>query len=159
MKSSDLQNIFIEELKSLLPDWEFIKSRRHFKKAKGSTVWFFHITCINHLDDFDAVGDVAVEFRVENDRACIVGAELGNIEGTGQRRFPVHNVVTAKSSAHGLFDFFQKFGLPFLIIHSNPVQVVATLERGGKQAMLISPILYQHKEQITQLRNYFDHSM
>lgn len=59
MKVSELQNIFIEELKDLLPDWKFIKSHRHFKKVVEDVVWYLHVACINHLEDFDAVGNVA----------------------------------------------------------------------------------------------------
>lgn len=159
MKVSDLQNIFIDELKVLLPGWEFIKSHRHFKKSEEGAVWFFHIGCINHSEGFDAVGNVAVEFKSGKERICIVGAELGNIEGIGQNRFPVSTTEEAKSSAAGLHQHFERHGLPFLRKYSNPVSVVTTLKQGGKEAMLISPFLNQHQDQINQLTRYYGISM
>jgi hypothetical protein len=159
MKVSELQNIFIEELKGYLPEWKFIKSQRHFKKSKEDAVWFFHIGCINHSDDFDAVGNVAVEFKAGIERICIVGAELGNIEGTGQNRFPVSSCAEAKSSAAGLYQYFEVHGLSFLRKYSNTVEVVNTLKQGDKEAMLISPFLNQHQDQINRLCSHYDISM
>lgn len=159
MKVSELQNIFIDELKALLSDWKFIKSQRHFKKNEEGIVWLLHIGCLNHLADFDAVGDVAVEFKAGKESICIVGAELGNIEGTGQNRFSVSTSAEARSSATKLYKYFEDHGLPFLRKYSNPVEVVTTLEKGGKEAMLISPFLNQHQEQMNRLSSHYDISM
>lgn len=159
MKVSELQNIFIDELKVLLPDWKFIKSQRHFKKSEKGAVWLLHIGCINHSEDFDAVGNVTVEFKSGKERICIVGAELGNIEGIGQNRFPVSTSAEAKSSAEGLHKHFEMHGLPFLRKYSHPVSVVTTLKQGGKEAMLISPFLNQHQDQINQLSSHYDIGM
>lgn len=151
MKVSELQEIFIDELKSLLPEWKFVKRERHFKLKNDKVVWFFHISCINHESDFDAVGDVAVEFLSGKERVCIIGSELGNIEGAGQKRFPVSSSSEAISSAQHLHNYFVKVGLPFLDKYSNPNVVVLTLKRGGKEAMLISPLVNQHETQINRL--------
>lgn len=159
MKISELQNIFIDELKTFLPDWKFVKSHRHFKKTEKDTVWSFHISCINHTEDFDAVGDVAVEFKAGKERICIVGAELGNIEGIGQNRFPVSNSAEAKLSAVRLHEHFKEHGLPFLRRYSNPVEVVSTLKNSDKEAMLISPFINQHQEQINRLSSHYGISM
>ncbi|QSX33840.1 hypothetical protein JYB87_00875 [Shewanella avicenniae] len=155
MKVSELQNLFIEELKTLLPSWKFVKSYREFRKSENGVIWLFHISCVNHTSDFDAVGDVAVEFKSGKERICIVGAELGNIVGSGQHRFPVSNASEAKSSARELFEYFNQKGLPFLERFSNPEAVVDTLKRGGKEALLIIPLLDQHKEQIKQMSNRY----
>ena len=151
MKISELQAKFIDELKLLLPEWRFIQSERHFKKQEGSVTWYFHITCINRTDDFDAVGDVSVEFKTNKERVCIVGAELGNIEGIGQNRFPVTSGEEAIYSAGQLYKCFTEHGLPFLIKYSDPVKVASTLKVGAKEAMLISPIINQHQDQIRKL--------
>ena len=159
MKVSEMQNHFIDELKALLPEWKFIKSQRHFKKVQEDTIWYFHISCINHPGDFDAVGDVAVEFKAGKERICIVGAELGNIEGSGQKRFTVSNELEAKASAVSLHEYFMKYGLPFLRKYNNPVEVVSTLKNGGKGAMLISPFTNQHQDQINRLSSRNDINM
>jgi hypothetical protein len=46
--------------------------------------------------------------------------------------------------------------LPFLQKYSNPSEAVCTLKNGGKEAMLISPLINQHQEQINALSNYYD---
>jgi len=155
MKVSELQIKFIEEVKPLLPDWKFIKSQYHFKKNEGSAVWYFHIGCINHSEGFDAVGNVAIEFKVGKDSLCIIGAELGNIDGIGQNRFPVPNCAEVKSSARGLHKYFEEHGLSFLRKYSNPREVVTTLKQGGKEAMLISPFLDNHQNQIDLLSLHY----
>ena len=151
MKVSELQEKFIGELKELLPDWRFVKSDRHFKIKRDDVVWFLHISCINHESYFDAVANVAVEFVSGKERVCIIGAELGNIEGSGQRRFPVSSPTEAIRSSMSLYDLFVKVGQPFLQKFSNPNEVVSTLKRGGKEAMLISPLMNQHESQINRL--------
>jgi len=159
MKVSELQNILLEELQSLLPDWKFIKGKREFQRAEEGFIWFLHISCINHLEDFDAVADVAVEFKAGKERLCIVGAELGNIEGTGRLRFPVSNREAAKSSALELYEHFNEHGLRFLRKYSDPAEVVGTLRSGGKEAMLISPLLNQHQDQINRLSSHYGISL
>lgn len=151
MKVSELQEKFLDELKELLPEWRFVKRDRHFKLKRDDIVWFFHISCINHESDFDAVGNVAVEYFSGKERVCIVGAELGNIEDSGQTRFPVSSSSEAISSAKLLYEFFVKVGLPFLHKFSSPNEVISTLKCGGKEAMLISPFINQHETQINRL--------
>ena len=159
MKVSDLQNVFIKELKILLTDWKFVKSQRHFKKNEGNVIWYLHISCINHADDFDAVGNVAVEFKAGKEKICIVGAELGSIEGSGQHRVQISNSAGATSSALGIHEYFKEHGLPFLYKYSDPSDVVSTLQKGGTEAMLISPLINQHQEQINQLSSHYELSM
>ncbi|MBP6519385.1 hypothetical protein [Shewanella sp.] len=159
MKISELQLIFIEELKILLPHWKFIKSNRQFKLKQKNVIWYFHIACINHASDFYAVGSVSVEYIIENERVCSIGAELGNIEGSGQTRFAISNPIEAKLSAQQLFAFFEKIGLVFLQRYSNPTEVISTLQKGGKEAMLISPIISLHQKQISSLTLHYVKNM
>ncbi|MBB1390076.1 hypothetical protein H5185_11695 [Shewanella sp. SG44-6] len=92
-------------------------------------------------------------------RLCIVGAELGNIEGVGQKRFTVGNMQQAVESADAIYNYFSAVGIPFLKRYSDPNEVINTLRVGGKEAMLISPIVSLHKQQIDSLAQYFDASM
>lgn len=113
MKVSELQEKFIDELKKLLPEWTFVKCNRHFKLKRENVVWLFHISCINHESDFDAVGNVAVEFLSGKERVCIIGAELGNINGSGQARFPVSSSNEVINSSKCLSTYLLK-----LVSHS-----------------------------------------
>jgi len=154
MKVSELQSVFLDELQHLMDGWKYIKSDRHFKKIQGNLVWLFHISCINHENEFDAVGDVAIEYKSGKKRLCIIGAELGNIEGVGQKRFPVCNEKQANRSAEEIYSYFQTIGMPFFLKYSNPSETIETLKNGGTEAILISPLINQHNEQIGALRNY-----
>ena len=156
MKVSELQTVFLDALHHLMDDWKYIKSERHFKKVQGNLVWQFHVSCINHENDFDAVGDIAIEYKSGKKRLCIIGAELGNIEGVGQKRFPVGNEKQANRSAKEIYSYFQKIGVPFFLKYSNPCETIKALKNDSKEAMLISPFINQHKEQISALRIYID---
>ncbi|MCF9448046.1 hypothetical protein J8A97_24830, partial [Vibrio parahaemolyticus] len=76
MKVSELQNVFLNELSYLLPSWKYVKSQRTFKLKVDDSLWHLHVSCINHISDFDAVCDVAVEFLKIKNMRLIVGAEL-----------------------------------------------------------------------------------
>ncbi|WP_394176044.1 hypothetical protein [Thalassotalea litorea] len=159
MKVSDLQNRLIDRLKELLPEWKFVKGNRTFKRVVDGNVWHFHVSCINHESGFDCTGDVAVEFKSKTVQLCIIGAELGNIDGVGQKRFSVSNAQQATESADAIYSYFVKVGIPFLEKYGAPKEVVKTLEVGGKEAMLISPIANLHKQQIESLAGYYGFSM
>ncbi|WP_143169190.1 hypothetical protein [Vibrio quintilis] len=159
MKVSELQEKFIDELNMLLPEWKFVKRDRHFKLNHHGVMWFFHISCVSHDSDFDAIGDVALEYLSGKKRMCIIGAELGNIKGSGQMRFPVSSSDEAARSAKSLYEFFVEVGLPFLNKYSDPNEVVTTLKRGGHEAMLISPFTDQHETQINLMCHEYKISM
>ncbi|EHK9083450.1 hypothetical protein KCU26_000001 [Vibrio parahaemolyticus] len=156
MKVSELQEVFLIELGSLLSEWKYVKSQRTFKLKFGNCNWYLHISCINHVSDFDATADVAVEFLDKRKKLIIVGAELGNIEGVGQRRFPVASYDDAVGSARRLKLYFEAVGLPFLNLYSDPKVVLLSLKKGGKEAMLISPLLTLHDQQIEILSQYIE---
>lgn len=155
MNISELQSRFIERLKELLPGWKYIKGERTFKNSVDGNIWHFHIAFVNHADDFDCIGDVAIEFKSNNQRLCVVGAELGNIAGIGQKRFTVGNVQQSTESANSIYKYFEAVGLPFLQRYSLPSEVINTLTAGGKEAMLISPIVRMHKQQIDSLVQHY----
>jgi hypothetical protein len=152
MKPSELHPVFLDELRLLLPEWQFVSSARHFKRVVGSVNWLFHIAWVNHSEDFDAIGDVAIEFLAARKRVAIFGAQLGNIAGVGQTRHAVSSFASAKASARALFQEFEQVGLPFLEQYSSPETVLSVLESGGQTARLISPIQDLHVGQIQTLR-------
>jgi hypothetical protein len=144
----------MDHLSGLLTEWKYIKSHRDFRLTNQSVAWFFHISCINHKTDFDAVGDVAVEIRRENNRVCIVGASLSNIEGTGQVRFAVSSPAEAKTAAVGLNEQFHRVGIPFLRRYSDAAEILRVLRAGGSEALLISPLKHLHPDEIRALEEY-----
>lgn len=154
MKVSELQTALMTELSSLLKGWQFVKRYHGFKQVQGDVVWHFHVACISHKADFDAVGDVAVEMRNRRGRVCIVGATLSNIEGSGQTRFAVRSLRDVKTAAAGLVQQLSNVGLPFLKQYSDPVEILRVLRHDPTAARLISPLVHAHAEQIAALEAY-----
>lgn len=136
----------------MLPGWKFISGQRHFKKTVDGANWYFHIVFVNHAENFDAVGDVAVEFVENRERCAIVGAQLGNISGAGQTRHSVNSPTSATRSAGSLVSEFREVGLPFLERYTEVSTTLAALEKGGREALLISPFQQFHAEQVSALR-------
>jgi len=143
MRVSELQELFLQALAKLLSEWKFVKSKRSFVRKSGPIWHHFHISCINHETDFDAVGDVAIEIRKGRERLCVVGAELGNIAGIGQRRFSVHSAASASVAAHEIQSYFVQVGEAFFERYSRVESILETLREGGKEAMLICPFEQQ----------------
>jgi hypothetical protein len=147
-----LHQAFLSALNGLLTDWTFVDRHRHFKLRHGRVNWIAHVACVDHESDFDAVIDVAVEFLSGRARACIVGAELGNIAGSGQRRYGVASIAEAGVAAARAGRDIAEIGIPFLQTHSSPAHVIRVLEGGGAPARLISAFAGRHAEQVTALR-------
>jgi hypothetical protein len=152
MKVSELQTVLIRDMQALLSEWRFVSGTRHFKRQVGSVNWLFHIACVNHFGDFDAIGDVAVEFLSARKPVAIIGAQLGNIAGVGQTRHAVTSPENAGQAAQTLVAEFQRIGLPFLERYSNPANVLSVLQSGGTQASLISPLQEIRSGQIAALQ-------
>ncbi|MFL0913877.1 hypothetical protein ACJO1G_18300 [Vibrio parahaemolyticus] len=154
MKVSELQSVFLNELSSLLPSWKYVKSQRTFKLKVDDCHWHIHMSCIDHISDFDAVCDVAVEFLKIKNMRLILGAELGSINGNGQRRFSVSSYADAINSARELKYCFDSVGVSFLNLYSDPETVLRILKQGGKEAQLISPLIHLHEQQIEALSHH-----
>jgi len=154
MKVSELQTAFLNNMKLLLPDWRFVASNRHFKRVKGNVTWYFHITCANYATEFDAIGDVSVEFTLQKTRVAIFGAQLANIAGIGHSPHHVGSLRECIKSSASLVDEFNRVGLPFLERLSDPYVVLGILKQGGKEAALISTITSNHPAQIVSLQNF-----
>jgi hypothetical protein len=153
MKLAPLHARFIEAFSSELPGWKFIQSRRHFQQKFPGHTLLIHIAFINHVEDFDATIAVAVEFLAGRKRACIIGAELGNIEGKGQFRHSVVCATSADSAARDALAHLKRVGFPFMERFSQPSNVLATLKAGGAAAWLISPLAHLHNQQIAALES------
>ncbi len=152
MKVSELHEAFLQELGSLLPDWKFVASKRHFKRTVGAANWLLHVAFVNHEKDFDAIGNVAIEFLAGQRRVAIVGAQLGNIAGVGQTRHTVLSPATATEAARSLLAEFNQVGLPFFERYSVPAVTTTVLQAGGPEARLISPFEQNHASQVSALQ-------
>ena len=152
MKVSELHTLLLQDMQALLPQWRFVARSRHFKRSIGTVNWMLHIAFVNHAGDFDAIGNVAVEFLATRKPVVVIGAQLGNIEGVGQTRHPVTSPESASQAAQSLVAEFHRVGLPFLERYSSSAAVLSALQSGGPEASLISPVHEMHRGQIAALQ-------
>jgi hypothetical protein len=142
MALAALQQALTDDLAVRLPLWRFVKGRRSFECRRGNVTWHLHLAFITHRDDdFDVVVDVAVEHKRGRERVCIVGAELGNIRGTGQHRWTVASVDDVPIATQGILDEFSATGLPFLERYSNLPEILRVMRASPKDARLIMPLV------------------
>ena len=140
MALATLHQAVIEGVSALLPAWRFVKGARSFRRVAHGCNQTLHLSFVNHVDDFDVVGNVAVEHLIKRKRLCVVGAELGNILGTGQQRWPVSSATQASLAANGVVELFQKVGVPYLERYSSLAEVLRVLREEPQNAWLLSPL-------------------
>ena len=150
MPLKPLHDLFIAHLKAALPEWRFVSAHRHFVKVYPERKLYAHVAFINHVDDFDAVLNVAVEFVAGRKPVCTIGASLGNIEGVGQVRYRVVDSASADSSARQATAHLGCVGMPFFERYETASAVLAALRKGAR---LISPLIHLHAEQIAALES------
>jgi hypothetical protein len=140
MALASLHQEVIKAMTDRFPGWKFIKSIRSFVQLHENCKWYVHLAFINHVNDVDVVVAVTVEHLIGKQRICILGAELGNILGTGQHRWNVDSNSSALAAAQGAQVMVHEVGFPFLRRFSDLVEVVTTLRTDKKTARLIFPL-------------------
>jgi hypothetical protein len=140
MALAPLHDGLVAAVAQLLPDWRFMATYRHFRKRMPAYDWFLHVGFINHVSDCDVVANVAVEHLVKRKSICIVGAELGNIAGVGQRRWSLARLADIPAAATGLHQSFLEVGLPYLQAFSNLHEILRVLREEPKRAWLLCPL-------------------
>ncbi len=151
MALAELHQAVISKLTLLLPDWKFVKSSRSFTKSVGTCKWSLHLSFINHVNDFDVVADVAVEHLNGRTRICILGAELGNIIGTGQHRWPVENMTQADKAALGVRELLETVGMPLLNRFTSIDEVIHVLRTDKVTSRLIFPLVSDTAKEATEI--------
>lgn len=141
MALAALHQEVIDQLAVRLPTWRFIKSTRTFVQLHNHCKWHLHIAFVNHRDDFDLVADVAVEHFHAKKQLSILGAELGNIARTGQRRWTVGSDASASDAVNGLLMLFKEVGIPFMQRFSDLGEVVRVLRTDPITTRLIFPLV------------------
>jgi len=156
------RQLLLEVGKTLAP-LGFRKREQSFRREVAGCRQSLHLSFIPHRDDFDVTADVAVRHHalediLNQDRAsltdaakkdtCTVGAELGNIAGTGQHRWTVVTVRDVGPVVVGLEDLFLRVGLPWLDRFSSVKEIQRVLRDDRREAALICPIA-QSREKLT----------
>lgn len=140
MALASLHQEVIVAMTDRFPGWKFVKSIQSFVQLHGNCKWYVDLAFVNHVNDFDVVVNVMVEHLIGKQRICILGAELGNILGTGQHRWNVDSNSSALAAAQGVQEMVHEVGFPFLNRFTDLAEVVRTLRTDKKTARLIFPL-------------------
>ena len=151
----ELRKELLLQLDERLRPLGFRKREQSFRRDLGPCRQAFHISFINHVGDFDVTADVGVRHHSVEDmlnegqphlkdsekkETYTVGAELGNIIGTGQHRWTVVDTSDIPSVVDGIMNYFDSVGIPFLERFSSLKEVYRVLREDGAEARLICPI-------------------
>lgn len=140
---------------------------RNFPGGRAS----LHLAFIKHPEDFDVVADVAVRFDAledminseskilsnkEKSKTYSLGAELGNIEGSGQKRWHVTSAGDVAGVARGIVSDFERIGVPYIEGASDLARAYEMLTSPGRGAWLHSPIHSARAKRIVGLAKLLD---
>lgn len=153
----NIQRALLDAVGVLVSDYGFTSkpSGQSFLRAFPGGRASLHLAFIKHPADFDVVADVAVRFddledmvnatnarlsKAEKKQTYSLGAELGNIAGTGQMRWQVTPDSDVEQVAQRIAGAFTRIGLPYLEAASTLAGAYGLLTTPGKGASLHSPI-------------------
>ncbi len=143
-KKSHLQKALLKTLGDQVKPFGFTKRREQsFYRPTEFGFVVFHISFINHDNDFDMTADIALRYdSVENlvnlfeadldekekRETCTLGGELGNLSSEhGQHRWTIVNEEDIEPVCHSIIEFFKEVGFPYIEQFSNPENVLAVL--------------------------------
>jgi hypothetical protein len=139
MALGSLHQEVISAVTDRLSGWKFVKSTRDFVQLHGTCKWYVHLSFANYGNNFNVAMDVAVEHLMKKQRICILGAELGNIRGTGWHTWNVESKSSALAAAEGMHALFHEVGMPFLNRFTELAEVLKILRTDEHTTRLIFP--------------------
>jgi hypothetical protein len=129
------------------------RSSRSFVQKRSYGNASLHLAFIYHQPfDLDVVADAniridGVEHAIERSRtenrgrdAATIGAELGNIAGTGQIRWTIASESDVPVATTGIVSAFKSIGLPFIEKYSDLDRLFEVLVDDKDEACLIMPL-------------------
>ena len=159
----ELKKDLLSELGRLLAPHGFTKRSKRLEQSfrkKVAIGWhFFHVSFIPHKDDFDVTADVAMRVdavedllnqvrkdlsglpqpKREQKETATIGAELGNIAGTGQRRWTVNSSRDVVPVASDIVEALKEIGLPYLEKYSDLDRLLGSLSRHDRNSWHLVP--------------------
>jgi hypothetical protein len=154
MTLKDLRAALFSALTAALSARGYRRREQSFVRPIPGGAAIFHVTFINHADDFDVTADVAVRYDAIEDRlnaarpllsprerrqTATVGAQLAHIAGIGVERWTVRDAAEVALTARGIVERLVEVGEPFLQRFASPAEVRRVLEEDGAEARLICP--------------------
>jgi hypothetical protein len=151
-----LREAFLSEMSRLVVKHQFdgkIREQSFLRKMPFGR-WAFHIAFIPHTDDVDLTADVALRFDAVEDlvnaddpalskrarrETFTMGAELGNLAGTGQMRWTLLDQETVPAVAQSTFGSFEAIGVPYLNRYSDLYAALEALSHNDATGRLHQP--------------------
>ncbi len=152
MDKTRLREEFFLELGRCLERFGFqpVKSRQAFILKEPDRSSVFHISVINHSADFDVTADVAVRFHAVE--GVVVGAELGNLQGSGQKRWTIRQPGDIPEAVAEIQEWFAAVAQPFFGRFADLNAIRSMLEENGPQARLVCPLEGARKKMLEDIR-------
>jgi hypothetical protein len=150
----ELRDKLLDEIALRLKPEGFRKSEQTFARDFNGGRWFFHVAFIPHKADFDTTADVSVRHDAveralhagnsltserEKKKTATIGAELGNLRGTGQHRWTVRGERDVVPVVKSMLEILSEVGYPFLQRFSSLGETRRVLSEDSAFSRLICP--------------------
>jgi hypothetical protein len=118
----------------------------------------FHVSFIEHRNDFDITADVAIRLhaledllneyktylsKAEKKKTFSLGVELGNFSQGHPSRWTIARSDEVAPVANSIMDTFSSIGIPYLEKYSDLHVMLDIFSRDDKEACLHSPFLHE----------------
>lgn len=152
-----IQKELLSQLAKGLEPQGFRRREQSFVARMPGGSHIFHVSLINHTQDFNVTADVAVRHdalqdlvhesnsllsKKEKQQTASVGAELGNIAEGRQKRWIVAGPEDAEGVCSSILAAFTDIGVPILLRFSSLDEVLDVCARDDQEARLYEPFLY-----------------
>jgi hypothetical protein len=154
-KLRELRNALLHDLANALKHKSFKRRGQSFERQSRDHRDLFHISFVDHEEDFDLTGDVAVrhhalenlvnQFRPqftakEKEDTASVGAEFGTLIGDSERRWTVAEPSDIAAASAQVLTDFEVIGLPYFERFDSLEEVLAVTSREDLEGCRHSPI-------------------
>jgi hypothetical protein len=171
---SDLRSLekqLISEVGSLLGEHGFIlkPGTQSYRCAKPFGWASIQLAFVKHPPtDFDVIVNASIRINAVQDviqdrdnlisekerkNSATVGAELGNLKGTGQQRWSISSEEDVGPAARAILVECEATLLPFIEKYSHPGVLLDALTTDGMTARLLSPFEEKRKKTVIALSN------
>lgn len=144
----EIKHKFFGDLAGKLKPEGFVhrKSLQGYKKTEGDISYVFHISIINHENDFDITADTGIRFdEIEERRAnkrsdCTIGVELGNWKFGRPLRWTIKSEADISSVSASIYEHFINDAKDFFARLGNVSNLQKVLKEDRAKARLLCPV-------------------
>ena len=159
MTIKELRTELLARLDESFAPLGYQRTDQTFARECGAYRLLFHLAFIQHgAADCDVTADVAVRHHQiesklnaartdlsarEAEQTATIGAELGNLNGTGQQRSTLRTASDVRPVIDDLMAWFDRVAQPFFRRFASPHEILRTLQIDDRYSKLLIPITEQ----------------